>query len=160
MRSVCKIILPKCKLFAIIDNVEKDRGQLEETLKGANLRVTKTRVAVLKTLFKQNQPLTAKQVKQILPGRNDLATVYRTLSSLSSAGLAKPVNLQSGVVAFESAYLPHHHHLVCQRCGLVKDVFDCKVNEDLEKLAKENQFAVVASHVTNYLGLCQVCARG
>jgi Fur family peroxide stress response transcriptional regulator len=49
------------------------------------------------------------------------ATVYNTLDTLTSAGLCAAMSLSPGSGRFDPNMDPHHH-LVCDRCGSVRDV--------------------------------------
>jgi len=58
--------------------------------------------------------------------RIDKATVYRILTGFIELGIAREINLGDREARFELTDCEHHHHLVCQRCGDIKDVKLCE----------------------------------
>ena len=52
-----------------------------------------------------------------------LDTVYRTVATLSDLGLVRRVVLTPGPARYD-ANASRHHHYVCTRCGLIRDVDD------------------------------------
>jgi Fe2+ or Zn2+ uptake regulation protein len=59
------------------------------------------------------------EVKREHP-RLSLATVYRSLDALCESGSVAPLKLE-GVTRYCLGSSPHHH-IVCRRCGAVRDV--------------------------------------
>lgn len=125
-------------------------------LRLAGLKVTASRLAIFELLKKEGRPLKAGEIVRILGiDSPDLATVYRVLSRMVNADLVRKVNLQAGNVSFEVADMPHHHHLVCERCGLVKGVkISC---EDL--MPTHAEFKSVSRHNLEFSGLCRKCFK-
>ncbi|MGI9307318.1 MAG: Fur family transcriptional regulator [Gammaproteobacteria bacterium] len=93
-----------------------------EILRNAGLHPTAGRLAVLESL-RAGECLAAREVAQRLARRPHIppATVYRALSSLCGAGLARRIPSGNGAVymlaAEESA-----PQLVCSRCGKVEKI--------------------------------------
>jgi Fe2+ or Zn2+ uptake regulation protein len=87
-----------------------------------------------------------------------LVTVYRTLELLVREGWVD--RWQEGGVARYELARPHHHHLVCLRCGSVVRWEDCPV--DLPAGAKLEAGFLVTGHRLEVLGYCPSCqeARG
>ena len=50
-----------------------------------------------------------------------LRTVYQTLNDLAEMGEIQALDLGTGSTRFDPN-IDEHHHLVCERCGLVRDV--------------------------------------
>ena len=59
------------------------------------------------------------EVRQARP-QLSLATVYRNLEALCERGALSPLTLDSGTRYCLGA--SPHHHIVCRRCGAVRDV--------------------------------------
>ncbi|HEX4458214.1 MAG TPA: transcriptional repressor [Polyangia bacterium] len=135
---------------------KNDVQQLVERLRGAGLRRTGSRVAVLDRLAQATAPLSHAEIADALEPLNfDRATVYRNLIDLTDAKLVSRSDLGDHVWRFslidEDAPLHgmEHPHLVCNDCGTVVCMPDVKV-----KLAAKRplpQFAV------QLRGLCQEC---
>ena len=56
-----------------------------------------------------------------MPGIS-LRTVYQTLSDLVAMGELQQLNLDGGSARFDPN-VDQHHHVVCDGCGLVRDVY-------------------------------------
>ena len=50
-----------------------------------------------------------------------LKTVYQTLHELAEIGELSTLDLGTGTVRFDPNVEARHHHLVCRRCGKVRD---------------------------------------
>ena len=86
-----------------------------------------------------------------------LDTVYRTLAALTDLGLIARVTATSGPARYDANTL-RHHHFVCTRCGLVRDV----VNPDLDAVRAIDQtaaFGTVESVEVQLRGVCRGCER-
>ena len=101
-----------------------------EALRGAGLRVTAARVALLDTV-RQGDHL---GVEAITAGVRDrvghvsLQAVYEALHALTAAGLVRRIEPAGSPALFERRVGDNHHHIVCRSCGVVADV-DCAVGE-------------------------------
>ena len=105
-----------------METPNKFRAQLRE--KG--LRCTNTRIEVLRILDAAKHPLSHSEVVGLLDSNlGHQATVFRTLVSLSNAGLAYITSRAGGINRYEICReeLPlrrHiHPHFVCNDCGIV-----------------------------------------
>lgn len=84
------------------------------------------------------------------------ATVYRTLETLVELGLASRV-AQSGAACRYDPCVERHHHLVCERCGTIEDLFDAELDA-LRPPRSASGFAVRDFSVL-FRGLCATCVR-
>ncbi len=71
----------------------------------------------------ESHPTAQELFERLLPAMPTMsfATVYNTLDALTSAGLCAALALSPGSGRFDPNMDPHHH-LVCDRCGSVRDV--------------------------------------
>ena len=97
-------------------------------LRGAGLRVTRPRLAVLEVLAEahaQHEHLTAGEVarraRRVL-GAVSTQAVYDCLDALTAAGLVRRIEPARSPARFETRVGDNHHHLVCRSCGVVTDV--------------------------------------
>jgi Fur family transcriptional regulator, peroxide stress response regulator len=100
------------------------RDRIEASLRGAELKLTPQRFAVLEYLSRAGGHPTADQIGAALNRRfpqASRATVYNTLNALRDAGLVREVRLADAVARYESNVEPHHH-FVCRVCGRLEDV--------------------------------------
>jgi Fe2+ or Zn2+ uptake regulation protein len=93
-------------------------------VRAAGLKLTPQRLAIVRELATDESHPTAQELfERLLPAMPTMsfATVYNTLDALSSAGLCAALALSPGSGRFDPNMDPHHH-LVCDRCGSVRDV--------------------------------------
>jgi Fur family transcriptional regulator, stress-responsive regulator len=128
-------------------------------LRGAGLRVTATRVALLETV-REGDHL---GVEAIAAGVRDrvghvsLQAVYEALHALTAAGLVRRIEPAGSPARFEGRVGDNHHHVVCRSCGVVADV-DCAVGEAPCLTASDDRgFAIDEAEVV-YWGLCPDCS--
>lgn len=95
----------------------------KEELRAAGSRATPGRLALLALLEEEQRPLTVPRIRQKLRTLNEV-TVYRALHALSAAGLLRQ-GMKEGVVQYEYAARPHHHHMVCSECNFVSRCKTC-----------------------------------
>ena len=130
--------------------------ELKKLLREAGLRVTQNRLAVMQMLRKRQKPVTVQDViaglKSIAP---DQVTIYRILRSLVEADLVREVYVTKGVSSYELADRPHHHHLICEKCGFVEDVHDCCDNPK----PANTSFKTITHHNLEFMGICENCAE-
>lgn len=85
-----------------------------------------------------------------------LATVYRQLNALSSAGYADSITIAEKQLFRACAQGQHHHHLVCENCGRAVEV-DPPSEDWIRTVAESNGFELTR-HVFEIFGLCPECA--
>jgi Fe2+ or Zn2+ uptake regulation protein len=130
-----------------------------EELRGAGLRVTAARVALLE-IVRAGDHL---GVEAIASGVRDrighisLQAVYDALHALTGAGLLRRIEPAGGQPRFERRVGDNHHHIVCRSCGAVADV-DCAVGEaPCLTPSDEHGFSIDEAEVI-YWGLCPDCS--
>jgi Fur family ferric uptake transcriptional regulator len=112
-------------------------------LNEAGYRNSSGRRAVVETLGREHCAVSARDIEERLrkSGRDvGRATIYRSLEQLDELHLVSRVDVGDGTARFELR-LPggeHHHHLICDSCGVVEPFED----EDLERAVKR-----LSSHV-------------
>jgi Fur family transcriptional regulator, stress-responsive regulator len=130
-----------------------------QMLRGAALRVTRPRVAVLGAVHAHRHADTdsiIRAVRRDLPEVSHQA-VYDVLRALTAAGLVRRIEPSGSVVRYESRVGDNHHHVVCRSCGLIADV-DCAVGEAPCLTASDDSgFSIDEAEVV-YWGLCPDCS--
>lgn len=127
-------------------------------IKELGLKTTKARVGLLEIL-KTGRPLDVAESIKLLKKRGikaDQATVYRSLATFSKKGVVREIHFNDGVVRFELAKRPEHHHAVCIKCGSVEDIMDCSV-EKIEKEIQTKKGFTVMNHSLEFFGVCKKC---
>ena len=110
---------------------------LKSLVRGAGLRCTAARLAVLEQMLNAPGPKTHAEVSATLDHRGfDRATIYRNLTELTEAKLVTRVDLGDHVWRFEAkrhgggdghGHGGDHPHFVCTSCGEVSCLDDVTV---------------------------------
>lgn len=97
-----------------------------DRLRGAGLRVTEPRIAVLTTVD-THPHVDAETVHAALGPQHprlSLQSVHNVLRDLTTHALLRRIEPSDSPALYESRIGDNHHHLVCRGCGAVHDV-DC-----------------------------------
>jgi Fe2+ or Zn2+ uptake regulation protein len=134
-------------------------SQLAERLRARGLRVTAARLAVLEAVADLGghpdvEAIATRARERV--GAISTQAVYDGLRAMSDAGLLRRIEPSGSPARFETRVGDNHHHLVCRRCGLTRDV-DCMIGSPpcLEP-SDSAGFAVDEAEVT-FWGLCPDC---
>jgi Fe2+ or Zn2+ uptake regulation protein len=94
------------------------------------------------------------RVRQEMPNVS-LKTVYQTLNDLADLGAIAVRDVGTGSARFDPNVEATHHHLVCRRCGKVRDLaVDCP---GLRVSRRATQGFEVDSAEVVFRGLCDTC---
>jgi Fur family transcriptional regulator, peroxide stress response regulator len=129
-----------------------------ERIRGAGLKLTPQRLAVLDYLQRAPGHPTAEQIGAGLSrgrSRAARATVYNALRALRDAGLVNEVRLDGATARYDTNLAPHHH-FVCRRCGRIEDVSAGAVRRPACEVG--DGYAVESCEIV-LRGLCAACAR-
>ncbi|TDD02323.1 transcriptional repressor [Nonomuraea deserti] len=130
-----------------------------EELRGAGLRVTAARVALLETVRNGDHlgvEAIASGVRERV-GHISLQAVYEALHALTAAGLVRRIEPAGSAALFEGRVGDNHHHVVCRSCGAVADV-DCAVGHAPCLAASDDHGFSVDEAEVIYWGLCPRCS--
>lgn len=128
-------------------------------LRGASLRVTAPRIAVLTAVHERPHSDTDSilgRVRETL-GTVSHQAVYDVLRALTSAGLLRRIQPMGSVARYETRVGDNHHHVVCRSCGVIADV-DCAVGDAPCLTASDDNGFVLDEAEVVYWGLCPDCA--
>ena len=132
-----------------------------EELRGAGLRVTAARVALLETV-RDGDHLGVEAIAtgvRARVGHISLQAVYEALHALTAAGLVRRIEPAGHPARFEGRVGDNHHHIVCRSCGTVADV-DCAVGDAPCLTASDDRgFSIDEAEVV-YWGTCPDCSTG
>jgi Fur family ferric uptake transcriptional regulator len=148
-------------LFSYVDRVTaavSGPRSVADELRGAGLRVTAARVAILEAV-RAGDHLGAEAIAvgaRERVGHVSTQAVYEALNALTNAGLVRRIEPAGSPARYEGRTGDNHHHLVCRVCGSVTDV-DCVVGEApcLEP-AGDAGYLVDEADVT-FWGICPDC---
>jgi Fur family ferric uptake transcriptional regulator len=132
---------------------------IAEELRGAGLRVTAARVALLETV-RHGDHLGAEAIAdgvRARVGHVSLQAVYDALHALAAAGLVRRIEPAGSPARFEGRVGDNHHHVVCRSCGVLADV-DCAVGEAPCLTASDDHGFAIGEAEVVYWGLCPDCS--
>jgi Fe2+ or Zn2+ uptake regulation protein len=132
---------------------------IAEELRGAGLRVTAARVALLETVRDGDHlgvDAIAAGVRDRI-GHLSLQAVYDALYALTGAGLIRRLEPAGSPARFEGRVGDNHHHVVCRSCGVVADV-DCAVGQAPCLAASDDHGFSIEEAQVIYWGLCPACS--
>ena len=129
-------------------------GELTERFRSNGRKLTPQREAVVRALAGNEGHPTAEAVyaavSRELPNVS-LRTVYQALNELVALGEVRALDLGTGAARFDPN-VDRHHHLLCERCGLVRDVYT-----DVVPAPPAPDFTVERADVV-FRGTCQTCS--
>jgi Fur family ferric uptake transcriptional regulator len=136
----------------------------ERALTAAGYRRGGARGAILELLDEQTCALSAVEIEHALTSRRrevSRATVYRVMDELEEIALVQRVEIGQGMVRYEPVrHGPgHHHHLVCDRCGLLQPFTDDELERTIRRVSERLPLRV-SEHEIVIHGACETCADG
>ena len=135
----------------------------EATLMAAGHKRGGARSAVLELLAGEACALSALEIEDALRAssarRVSRASVYRILDELERLHLVQRVEIGQAMVRYErlSAEEGHHHHLVCDECGLLMPFSDPALERAITSVSERVPLAV-SEHEIVIHGACRECA--
>ncbi len=122
-----------------------------------------SRIQVLAVLEPVNGHLSVAEIDKRMraclpPGAQapDVATVYRTVTTLVDQGMLHALTLDGGVTTYGLATAPHHH-AVCTKCGTIIEVPARRLSLALEHAIAGSSFALSEAAGLTLRGLCPQC---
>src|SRR4051812_17208928 len=128
-------------------------------IRGADLRVTGPRVAVLSAVHEHPHADTDSLIGVVRArlGTVSHQAVYDVLRALTDARLVRRIQPPGSVARYEARVGDNHHHVVCRSCGAIADV-DCSVGAAPCLVASDDRGFTIDEAEVVYLGLCPDCA--
>ena len=131
----------------------------ERLVRGAGLRVTRPRVAVLAAVHDHPHADTHSILGAVRRDAGDVShqAVYDVLRDLSDAGLVRRIQPSGSVARYEARVGDNHHHVVCRSCGAIHDV-DCAVGEAPCLTPADDSGYEIGEAEVIFWGRCPACA--
>lgn len=133
-------------------------ARVRKVLRAHGLKVTPTRLAVLRALHTSTRPLSAMDLCASA-GVGNQSTVYRTVHEGVLIGLVREVPVRHAHAHYELTFDgEEHHHLICTSCGIVEEYISplCGTVER-DALKQSNMFASISNHSFELYGVCKGC---
>ena len=148
-----------------IENMEYDSllVKFKDILKHNNLKFTKQREAVLKTMYNNDDHFSPESLHMLLkescPELNvGIATVYRTLNLLEDSDMVTSLSFGSSGKKFELGNKPHHDHMICKMCDEIIEFEDDAIENRQKEIANKYGFRLT-SHIMQLYGICKKCQK-
>lgn len=144
------------------EHTEQWADRAEAALAAAGHRRGGARRVVLELLGGQECALTALEIEDRLRGAKravSRASIYRVLDELEGLHLVQRVETGQAMVRYERVCEAeeHHHHLVCDCCGIVLPFSDPALEQVISSISERVPLAV-SEHEIVLRGQCQDCA--
>jgi Fur family transcriptional regulator, ferric uptake regulator len=132
-------------------------------LKRAGGKRSRQREQIVNLFLRQEGHLSADDLVDLIRREDQLisrATVYRTLTWMVEAGIARKVDFGEGRFRFEHSYRqPRHFHLICKTCKRSFEFLSSDIEGLIEEISAARSFAATQSVVQIY-GTCEECRTG
>lgn len=119
--------------------------------------MTRQRELVYRIVANADEHMSAQEIffeaKALLPSIS-MATVYNSLSYLTTARLIRKLSTESGVDRYDKSTIPHAH-LVCRECGRLQDV----ESEGLGTIISEYLGVDALQYSLNIEHICDDCSK-
>jgi Fe2+ or Zn2+ uptake regulation protein len=138
--------------------VVQSPAELTEAFRRRGLKITPQRQVIFRALHDHPGHPTAEAVYEVVRAEMpsiSLRTVYQTLNDLAAMGELHQLSFGPGSARFDPNGEPHHH-LVCERCGKVVDVYADTSGVELAPAARQG-FTVDTTQVV-FRGRCADCS--
>ncbi|WP_278315183.1 Fur family transcriptional regulator [Lolliginicoccus levis] len=134
------------------------RPDFERLLRGAALRVTAPRLAVLTAVHDHPHSDTDSIISVVRQNHGAVShqAVYDVLRALTSSGLLRRIQPTGSVARYETRVGDNHHHLVCRSCGVIADV-DCATGAAPCMTASDDHGFEIDETEVIFWGLCPAC---
>ena len=124
---------------------------------------TRQQGAILEALYGADEFKSAQEIYALLAKKKlkvGLATVYRTLQKMAEKQDIDAIKSIDGETLYRHCGQNdgHHHHLICNKCGLTITVEGPAIENWTDKVAKENGFSEVSNKV-DIFGVCKNCRK-
>ncbi len=129
-------------------------------LHNSGLKMTRQRESIVSSFLRCEGHLSADELHEVVKSQDagvGLATVFRTLKTMTDCGLAREIDLGDGRTRFEHHYKrPHHHHLVCEKCHRAIEFFSPDFEQLQDGIVEKYNFRPVR-HRLQIFGICEAC---
>ena len=120
---------------------------------------TQARKIVFKALARSSTAVSMNELITLCE-KIDRVSVYRTIEIFEKIGVVQRVQIGwKYKIELGDAFKSHHHHMTCNRCGLVIE-FDepNSLDDELRELNKKYGFATT-QHTLELRGICRACQK-
>lgn len=133
-------------------------------LRDRHVRLTPQRKLILRYLIDHHTHPCVEMIYDDLKDQADnisMATIYNTVKLLVDQQLV--IELKNGDGSTHYDYFGHpHYHVVCDKCGMIEDVFDSRyatMIKNLQQITREKTNFLIAQTDVEVHGICPNCQK-
>lgn len=133
---------------------------IASTFKEKKLKLTPQRLAVYKYLIGTNEHPSAEVIYKALQPEYptmSLATVYKTLKTLTTESLIQEINVGEANFRYD-ANANEHAHVKCMNCSKVDDLHALSLPSLNDMAEKASNFKILSNKIFFY-GICKDCQQ-
>ena len=139
-------------------------GEIKRTmdkLAEQGYRLTPQRAMILSVIESSDHHISAEEIYSQIADKYpqvNISTVYRNLELLKRLGLVYEIDLGEGCDRYHAESKGHHHHLICENCGVVIDIDESTLARLQDVLFHRYSFRARLRHVAIF-GICDTCSQ-
>jgi Fur family transcriptional regulator, peroxide stress response regulator len=142
------------------DEIERRVQLMKNALRGRGMRLTHQRIEVVRDIAAADDHPDVERIFRNVRTRVptiSLDTVYRTVATLVELGCVTRTTLTPGPARYD-ANVTRHHHFVCTRCGIARDIVDPGLDA-VRASAGPTGLGRVETVEVRLRGVCTECER-
>lgn len=136
--------------------------KFNQFLKGKGLKMTSQRQLIVDVFLNIESHLSSEELYNFVKNKDKTigqVTVYRTLKLLLESGIARESNFGDKITRFEHEFChEHHHHLICEQCNKIIEIFNPQIEAIKESVARSEGF-ILNWHRMELFGVCPECQK-
>jgi len=124
--------------------------KITQRLHELGYRLTPQRMMIVAAIESSDDHISAEEIYAQVVAKYphlNISTVYRTLELLKRLGMVYEIDMGEGRIRYHSEKRGHHHHLICQKCGVVIDIDESVLSSIKESLLRRYNFSAELRHV-------------
>lgn len=133
--------------------------EMKRTIERHGVRLTPQRSVIVEALSRFSGVFSVADLQKSLEKSHpDLgrATLFRAIDLFVRMGVLEKVHRESAEDGYIVGVTGHHHHLICRRCGDVRHIDFCPIQEEINKIVAREGYSD-AVHRFEIEGLCMNC---
>ncbi|HWQ30302.1 MAG TPA: transcriptional repressor [Negativicutes bacterium] len=137
----------------------KGLEELELQLREKGYKLTAQRRLIIRAFIENSGHHTAQEILDFVKDKCkdiNFSTIYRNLELLCRLEIINELQIESGISHYELTGLAHHHHIICKKCGEMKEIDICPYANLEEEQLKAMGFKAT-DHKFEIYGYCSKC---
>src|SRR5206468_12796396 len=140
--------------------LREERELFYTYLRQNGMKKTRQKDLILETFLTTEGHLSVEDTYSLVKKKDKkvgIVTVFRTLKTLTSCGIAREIMLGDGLTRFEHSYHhPHHHHIICTECHKAIEFVSPELESIQDQIVRKYHFKPLHHRLQVY-GICEDC---